>query len=134
MLFRSATSFKLAGNYPLPYGIRVGASLQSTPGSDRGITYQVTRAQVPTLTQTSVNVRLNEPGTLFNDRVNQVDLNFSRNFRVNGTVDVRPEISIFNLLNANPVTSVTNTWGPALDRVNAILDPRLVRLGLTMRF
>ena len=47
---------------------------------------------------------------------------------------MRPEISIFNLLNANPVTGVTNTWGPALDRVNAILDPRLVRLGLTIRF
>jgi hypothetical protein len=129
-----ATSFKLAGNYPLPYGIRVGASFQSTPGSDRGITYQVTRTQVPTLTQTSVNVRLNEPGTLFNDRVNQVDLNLSRNFRINGNVDVRPEVSIFNLLNANPVTNVTNTWGPALDRVNAILDPRLVRMGLTIRF
>lgn len=73
-------------------------------------------------------------GTLFNDRVNQVDVNFSRSFRVNGNVDVRPEVSIFNLLNANPVTSVTNTWGPALDRVNAILEPRLVRLGLTIRF
>ena len=128
------TSFKLAGNYPLPYDVRIGANFQSTPGGERGITYQVTRAQLPTLTQTSVNVRLNEPGTLFNDRINQVDLTISRNFRVRGTVQIRPEVGIFNLFNANPVLNVTNTFGPALDRVNAILDPRLVRLGLSVRY
>jgi hypothetical protein len=128
------TSFKIAASYPLPFDIRFGANFQSTPGGERGITYQVTRSLVPTLTQTSVNVRLNEPGTLFNDRINQLDLTVGRSFRARGTVQIRPEIGIFNVLNANPVLNVTNTFGPALDRVNAILDPRLVRLGLTVRF
>jgi hypothetical protein len=128
------TSFKLAGSYPLPYDVRVGANFQSTPGSERGITYQVTRTLIPTLTQTSVNVRLNDPNTIFNDRINQLDLTVSRTFRLRGTVQVRPEVGMFNLLNANPVLGITNTFGPALDRVNSILDPRLVRLGLTVRF
>jgi hypothetical protein len=128
------TSFKLAGSYPLPYDVRVGANFQSSPGGDRGITYQVTRTLVPTLTQTSVNVRLNDPNTLFNDRIKQLDVTISRTFRVNGRVQIRPEAGLFNLLNANPVLSVTNTFGPAFDRVNSILDPRLVRLGLTARF
>jgi hypothetical protein len=128
------SSFKLAGNFNLPYEIRLGANFQTTPGAERSITYQVTRAQVPTLTQTSVNVTLNEPGTLYNDRVNQLDLTISRTFRVNGNVQIRPEVGVFNALNANPVLTITNTWGPALGRVNSILDPRLVRLGLTMRF
>ena len=128
------TSFKLAGSYPLPYDIRVGANFQSSLGGERSITYQVTRTLIPTLTQTSVNVRLNDPGSLFNDRINQLDVTISRTFRVKGNVQVRPEAGLFNLLNANPVLGITNTFGPALDRVNSILDPRLVRLGLTVRF
>jgi hypothetical protein len=128
------TSFKLAGSYPLPYDVRVGANFQSTPGGDRGISYQVTRTLVPTLTQTSVTVRLNDPNTLFNERINQLDVTISRTFRVNGRVQIRPEAGLFNLLNANPILSVTNTFGPAFDRVNSILDPRLVRLGFTARF
>ena len=57
------TQFKLSGTYPLIYGIRLSGSFQSSPGTERSITYQVTRTQLPTLVQTSVNVRLNEPGT-----------------------------------------------------------------------
>ena len=68
-----ATQFKLAGSYPMKWDIRVSATIQSSPGTERSITYQVTRTQIPTLTQTSVNVRLNEPGTEHNDRVNQLD-------------------------------------------------------------
>ena len=76
-----ATQFKLAGSYPMVWDIRLSATIQSTPGTERSITYQVTRTQIPTLTQASVNVRLNEPGTEFNDRVNQLDLSVSRTFR-----------------------------------------------------
>jgi hypothetical protein len=42
-----ATQFKLAGTYPLPYGIRLSGNFQSQPGSERSITYQVTRTQLP---------------------------------------------------------------------------------------
>ena len=128
------TSFKLAASYPLPFDIQVGANFQTSPGGERGIGYQVTRSIVPTLTQTSVTVQLNEPGTLFNDRINQLDFTIGRNFRFGRTAQVRPELAVFNVLNANPVLNVTNTFGPAFDRVNAILEPRLVRLGLTLRF
>ena len=65
------TQFKLSGTYPLVYGIRLSGSFQSSPGTERSITYQVTRTQLPTLVQASVSVRLNEPGTLYNERVNQ---------------------------------------------------------------
>jgi hypothetical protein len=127
------TQFKLAGTYPLPFGVRVSGTFQTQPGSDRGVTYQVTRTLVPTLTQAQVVVRLNEPGTLFNDRVNQLDLNFSRSFR-RGSAEVRPEVSLFNAFNDDPVLGQVNTFGPALGDVTSILAPRLVRLGLTVRF
>ena len=57
------TQFKLAGTYALPYAIRLGANFQSQPGTERIINYAVVRSILPTLTQTSVNVRLNEPGS-----------------------------------------------------------------------
>ena len=127
------TQFKLAGTYPLPLGVRVSGTFQSQPGTERGITYQVTRTLVPSLTQAQVVVRLNEPGTEFNDRVNQFDLSFSRSFRRSG-IELRPELSLFNVFNADPVLGQVNTFGPALGDVTTILAPRLVRLGVTMRF
>ena len=128
-----ATQFKLAGSYPMKWDIRVSATIQSTPGTERSITYQVTRTQIPTLTQASVNVRLNEPGTEFNDRVNQLDLSVTRPFR-SGRFVFRPELSLFNLLNANPVTTQTNVYGPNLGNAVLVLPPRLLRIGLNMDF
>jgi len=127
------TQFKLSGTYPLIYGIRLSGSFQSSPGTERIITYLVTRTQFPALVQTSVNARLNEPGTLYNDRVNQFDFAISRSFRV-GRADFRPEIDLFNMLNANPVTIQTNTFGPTLNNATAILPPRLIRFGVTAKF
>jgi hypothetical protein len=127
------TQFKLSGTYPLVYGIRLSGAFQSSPGTERSITYQVTRTQLPTLVQTSVNVRLNEPGTIYNDRVNQLDFAISKSFKV-GRADFRPEIDLFNMLNANPVTGQTNTFGPSLNNATAILPPRLIRIGVVAKF
>ena len=102
-------------------------------GAARQLTYLVTRAVLPTLTQPSVTVRLNQPNTLFLDTVNQLDVSFSKTIRSSG-LEFRPELSIFNALNANPVTMQTNAYGPNLDRVTAILPARLIRIGLTVRY
>ena len=78
-------------------------------------------------------MRLNEPGSEFNDRVNQFDLSLTRNFR-SGRFVFRPELSLFNLFNANPVLTQTNTYGPALGNAVTILPARLMRIGLNMDF
>jgi hypothetical protein len=80
-------------------------------------------------------VRLNEPGTEFNDRVNQLDLSVTRAFR-SGRFVFRPELALFNALNANPVLQQVNTYGPALGNVTGtgVLPPRLLRIGLNMDF
>jgi hypothetical protein len=127
------TQFKLAGTYNLPYGVRLGANFQSQPGTERTILYPVVRAILPSLTQTSVNVRLNEPGSAYNDRVNQIDITLSKSFR-RGGFDVRPELAIFNATNANPVIVQINTFGPSLGNVTTILNPRVLRIGVTAKF
>jgi hypothetical protein len=127
------TLFRLSGTHRLPFGIRASAVLQSIPGAQRQLTYLVTRTILPTLTQPSVTARLNQPNTLFLDTVNQLDISFSKTVKVGG-VDLRPEVGVFNALNASPVTAQTSAFGPNLDRVTAILPGRLVRLGMTVKF
>ncbi len=135
-----ATQFKLSGTYPGPLGIRVSGSFQSQPGTERTINYQVTPTIASTitqgrivLTQAQVNVRLNEPGSAYNDRVNQLDMSLSRTFR-GGHFNIRPELSMFNLLNVNPVLSQTNVFGAALGNALTVLPARLVRFGINMDF
>ena len=127
------TSFKLSGTMPLPYDFQLSGVFKSQPGAERIIGYQVTRTLVPQLTQASVTVRLNEPGTEYNDRLNQLDMTLARNFR-HGRLVLRPELAIFNALNAATVLTQTNVFGPNLGRVTSILNSRLMRVGVLVKF
>ena len=131
------TLFKIAGTYPLPWGLRVSGMFQSTPTAFLPMTYLVTRAVAPTLTQPSVSVPLAEPGSQYNDRVNQFDITFAKIFRraMGGrTLQIRPELALYNALNANPVLSQLTVYGPTLGNVSSILNPRVVRVGVTVQF
>ena len=136
--------YKLSGTYPLPFGFRLSGLFQSVPGTqsardggnvgkDLNVTYSVGRAIAPGLTQTTVNVRLNEPGTLFLDRVNQVDFAVSRDFRF-GRARVRPQFDFFNAFNNNAVTQVNTSFGPSLLQPQSILNPRLIRFNVRVSF
>lgn len=127
------TQFKLSGSYPLPWGISAGAVFQSTPGAARSITYVVNRTIVPQLSLSSVTVTLNESGSLYLERLNQLDLRFSKTIRYRAT-RIQPQLSIFNLTNSATILTQNNSFGPALDRVQKVLDGRLVRLGVQVDF
>lgn len=127
------TQYKLAGSYPLPWGISAGAVLQSLPEGARTINYQVTRAVLPQLTVSSVTVALNEPGSLYLPRLNQLDLRFSKVIRYRA-MRIQPQLGIFNLTNEATVLIQNNTFGPTLDAVQSILDGRLVRVGVQVDF
>jgi hypothetical protein len=125
--------FKLSGSYTIPYGIAVGAVVQSSPGQMRTINSVVTRAVVPTLTVSSVTAPLNAPGTLYLPRLNQLDLKFSKTIRYR-TARIQPELGIFNVTNSNVVLLENNTFGPSLNNVQQILDGRFVRFGIQVDF
>jgi hypothetical protein len=131
------TTFKMSGSYPLPYGVRVSGVFQSTPGDAVATTYLVSAANFRTITgvtmgQSSVNVRLNKPGEKYLPRVNQLDMTFSKSIKV-GSARVSPEISLFNMLNANPVLSESTAY-PAVGTPLRILDGRLLRFQAQLRF
>jgi hypothetical protein len=130
--FRTVT--RVSGTYLFPWGIRGSWVVQSIPGAPRQITYLVNRSVLPSLVQASVTAPLSQPNTLFYDTVNQVDLNLSKSFRVFNGKEIRPELGMFNLFNASPITAETNSYGPNLGKVTTILPARLLRLGLNVKF
>jgi hypothetical protein len=138
------TQFKLSGTMPLPYKFRVSGVFSSLPGqlSDREgdftgidlpITYAITRAQAPGLTQPSVNLLLSEPDEYTLKRSNQVDISFSRDFTLSG-IRVRPQVDLFNALNGNPIIRVITAYGPTLLSPREIIGGRLVKLNLRLDF
>jgi hypothetical protein len=132
------TTFKMSGIYPLPYGIRLSGVFQSTAGDRINQTYLVTGTTFRNLTgvpmgQTTVTLRLSEPGSVYADRVNQLDFTLAKTFLVN-RIRLTPEVSLFNLLNANPIVSQVTAFGPALGNPLRILEGRLIRFGFQARF
>ena len=69
-------------------------------------------------------VDLAPAGTLYGDRVYQTDLRVSRAFR-SGRVAIRPTFSIYNLFNANPVQTYSNTI-PRSATAAGWLDPLVI--------
>jgi hypothetical protein len=148
------TQFKLSGSYPLPLGVNVSGNWQGYPGQPGGTArqdatydpaisrvidtslnanYVVDRTIIPTLTQTSVTVPLLKPGTKYLPRWNQIDVRLAKKFQLR-QVRMQAQLDIFNILNSSSVLSVTETFGPSLDRPTAILQGRLFAMGAQFTF
>lgn len=147
------TQIKLSGSYALPYALQVSGTFQSYPGDARNSTVDGTIAAVDpslrvnwnvsqatfkaltgaTLTQSSVNVPLNGPGTKLLDRQNQLDVRLKRTFTL-GKVSLEAQADAYNALNTGVVLTRVQTFGSALDRPASILQGRLIRLGIQAKF
>jgi hypothetical protein len=149
--------FKLAGAYTLPYAFQASAALVSWPGLDRGgrageggVSWSIGRATryaadcpapctpgalvVPNLTNATLTVPLVQPGVLFNERWTQLDLGLRRIFKLRGTQTLNLDLQAFNALNTAVIRTVNNTYGSALGRPTATLDPRVVRFTASYKF
>ena len=123
----------IAGSWILPLGIQWSAALRTATGLPLARIYPVTRSIVPNLTQVTQNVTAVPDGTYRLQNNNLLDMRFSKTVRLNG-VRFEPIIDIYNILNSNATTGEVTTIGPALGTPSAILDGRLLRLGLRMNF
>ena len=144
---------KLSGSYALPWALQISGTFQSYPGDARNasmdtliaaedpslrVNWSVDRTIFKsltgqTLTQSSVTVPLNAPGTKLLDRQNQLDVRLTRNFRVRG-VNLQAQVDAYNALNTGVVLSAVQTYGTALDRPASILQGRLFRFGMQAKF
>jgi hypothetical protein len=138
------TTVKVSAAYQLPYEFQLSGSYIGTPGPEVAANYTVTAAIAgrpiigSTAGATTMTVNLIEPGTVFLDYRNQVDLRIARSFRFD-RLRLQGFADIFNVLNAGTVTRVNTTYGsnPATNAWMtplALMEARYFRLGVQMSF
>jgi hypothetical protein len=133
--------------YPLPWDISTSVIYQNNPGIPITASYVVNNAAIaPSLgrnlsdcgTAATCNanrtVELIPPMSMFEPRLQQVDLRLSRVFRLGGNRTLKPNLDIYNLLNASNVINENVTYGPAWRDAVQILSGRLLRIGAQFDF
>jgi hypothetical protein len=142
------TQFKAAVVYPIVWGLQVSANYQNIAAIPEIANAVYTNAAVATTLGRSLaacgtrvpctstitvdvipnNISYREP------RTQQIDLRFSRVFRLPNNGRVQPQLDIFNITNSNSVLALNGRVGPAWRNATAILAPRVVRIGVNMNF
>jgi hypothetical protein len=133
----SKFAVRLSGSYRLPYDITFAGSLTANEGYPYTSTYSLTRAaaaaQGITLTRSSQGITLSQRGDERYPNVTLVDIRLSRQFRF-GSRSFAPELNIFNIGNANTITSYAAAVGSAYLDPREIISPRIIRLGFALNF
>jgi hypothetical protein len=140
--------YKFLGAYTLPWDLRVSGTLQSMPGVQIQANVIYTGAQIlamnPSLGSFSTgangqaSVGVITPGTLFNDRTNQVDFRLAKILRLGGTNTVDLAFDLYNLFNSDAIQGQNNTYsgvnGGAWLRPTALINPRFLKLSARWDF
>jgi hypothetical protein len=130
--------------------VQVAATFQSNPGAGAvpafgglpglaaNVTY--TNAQVQgslgrPLAGNTANVTVNalQPGTLYGDRINQVDLRVAKIVTLRRT-KLNLGVDVYNALNANPITAYNQTYGATWLAPQAILPSRFAKVSAQFDF
>ena len=138
------TQFRGLTSYSVPkVDVEVSATFQSKPGAQLAANYNIPAATIaqslgrlPSGGVANVTVNLITPGSLYGDRVNELDLRFSKILRFRGT---RTKISLdmYNALNANAVLSYNQTYNPATTTwltPTSVLAARVMKIGASFDF
>jgi hypothetical protein len=135
------TQIKLSGIYPLPWwGIKASAAYQSLPGPQITATWSAPAAAVTGLGRPlsgnarTVSVPLVAPGTMFGERLHQVDVRGIKEFSVHAQTRIQLQFDVYNLLNSNAVIALNNTYGANWQQPLAVLAGRLFKFGVLLKF
>ena len=134
--------------YPLPWwGLQTSATYQGLPGPQILANATIRNADiVPTLGRSlsscpatgacnaTVSVALIPPGTLFGDRLQQVDFRVSKAVKLPQGRRVQGIVDVYNLFNGSAVITQNNAFGSAWLRPTQILQARLVKFGFQLDF
>jgi hypothetical protein len=134
------TNVKFSGSYTVPrFDVLVSGTFRSIPGPEIYANYVATNAVVAsslgrTLSggATSLPVTIAEPGKIYGERLNQVDMRVGKILRF-GRTKTSLNLDIYNLFNVNTVLTVNNafaTW----QRPTSILLARFAKIGMQFDF
>jgi hypothetical protein len=126
----SVWNYKLIGRYVFPWDVGVSGSYKLQSGSNwaRNLSVNLSGAGAETVPVEPINAN-RAPN------VHIVDLRLEKGF----VLGARPRrlaalFDVFNLFNANPVTNFRTTTGSRFGEIIALLDPRIIRLGIRYEF
>jgi hypothetical protein len=147
---------KLAGSYPMPWGITLSGSLQNNE-SPTPTTVATTRNMVitrasrypascpapcpagqliaPTLNQSTLTIPVVPTRASFVERIVQLDLKASKTFRIN-RVTVSPTVEAFNINNSDAIISYqsVNSLAAAYLAPNSIMQGRMIGVGAQVKW
>jgi hypothetical protein len=134
------TQVKMSGTYTVPrLDVLVSASLQSIPGPEIAASYVAPLTAVtPSLGRPlsggarNVTVNLVEPGTMYGERLNQIDLRLGKVLPV-GSTRTTLSVDVYNLFNSNAVREENpsfDNWRQPL----GIVQARFAKIGVQFGF
>jgi hypothetical protein len=128
--------------------VQVSGVFQSKPGALLAANYDVpanvvaqSLGRAPSGNVTFVTVNLIEPGTLYGDRINQLDFRVAKLFKFSGKRAMLA-LDMYNALNANPILTYNTSFVPngtwlqprAFAGAGAVLTARLFRISAEFNF
>jgi hypothetical protein len=131
------TQFRGLASYVIPkIDVQVSGVFQSKPGPQLSANYAVPAAVIaqalgrpPAGNVTNVTVNLVEPGSLYGDRINQMDLRTAKILRF-GSTRTMIALDLYNAFNSSVVLTYNNAFVPGGTwlQPNSILTGRLARI------
>ncbi len=118
----------------------VSGTLQNLPGPTIAATYNLPTAVAAQALgrplsggAANIAVGLIDPGTVYGDRLNQIDFRVSKMLRIDRT---RTTVSLdfYNMMNVSTVLAQNNTFGPVWRRPTSIFPARFAKVSLQFDF
>jgi hypothetical protein len=133
--------YKLLATYSVPkIDVQLSGTLQSLPGTELqgnwvapAATVAAALGRTPAGNPGNVTLAVVKPGTVYGDRINQVDFRVGKSLRLL-TGRVQLNVDIFNILNANPGVTYNATIGSSYLAPTSIMPPRFAKLSLQVDF
>jgi hypothetical protein len=134
------TNIKFLATYTVPrLDVQMTGHLQHLPGTEIAANYGASTAEVrPSLGRNlaggarNVTVNLVEPGTLYGERLTQLDLRVGKIFRFGGA-RTTASLDLYNLLNGNPVLRLNDSFA-TWQRPQEILQARFAKITVQLDF
>jgi hypothetical protein len=137
------TQFRGLASYVIPkVDVQISVVFQSKPGPQLAANYTVTNAAVvPSLGRSlsgnapNVTVNLIAPGTLYGDRINQLDLKVGKILKF-GRLRTNISLDIYNALNSDVILIYNNTYilGGSWLAPQSVITARLARISAQFDF
>ena len=132
------TQVKLLGSYTLPYDVQISGTFQSLPGQQILANVVYTGAELSaglgrTSNVSNRTIGVIEPGTLYGDRLNQVDMRVTKIIS-SGPAQFRLMFDLYNIFNDSTPLELNNQYGATTGGGTGWQRPALIIPGRLAKF